>query len=77
MIEMRWLEYQVEETVVPPSYQVQYGKPFEKVTVFKKKLQYRQMMNTTVYAGMPGQDFINQHAKMGWSEWKDVPVVQE
>lgn len=40
-----------------------------------KTLQYRRKYNATVYAGMPGQDYINQTAKMVWSEWKDVPTV--
>jgi len=75
MIEMRWLVYKEEETLVPPVHSIQYGKPFEKVMSAKRKLQYRQQYNATVYAGMPGQDFINQTAKTVWSDWKDVPEV--
>lgn len=77
MIEMRWLEYEVEETMVPPAYQVQFGKAFERGIVYKTKLQYRQMINTTVYAGMPDTTFVNQTAKMAWSEWRDIPTVKE
>lgn len=74
---MRWLEYEELETIVPPSYQVQFGKKFDTAVVIKKKLQYRVMQNTTVYAGMPDQDFVNKTANMQWSPWKDVPTVKE
>lgn len=77
MFEMRWLTYKEEETLVPPTSQIQFGKSFEKVMATKRKLQYRQQYNATVYAGMPGQDFMNQTAKMVWSEWKDVPEVED
>lgn len=77
MMEMRWLEYQEEETVVPPSFQIQYGKKFDTATVIKRKLQYRVYQNTAIYAGMPDQDFINKTATMAWSPWRDVPVVTE
>jgi vancomycin resistance protein YoaR len=77
MIEMRWLRYEEEETIVPPSYQVQFGKPFEKAVVIKSKLQYRQKYNATIYAGMPDQKFMNQTAQMVWSEWRDVPEVMD
>jgi len=43
----------------------------------EKVLQYRQMMNNTIYAGMPDQNFVNQTAKMAWSEWKTVPMESE
>jgi hypothetical protein len=42
-----------------------------------KVLQYRHMVNTTVYAGMPSQDIVNQTATMAWSPWKDVPMESE
>jgi hypothetical protein len=77
MMEMRWLTYKEEETLVPPTYQIQFGKKFDTAMVVKRKLQYRQQYNATVYAGMPGQDHINQTAKMVWSEWKDVPEVED
>ena len=77
MMEVRWLEYQEEETVVPPSFQIQYGKKFDTAKVIKRKLQYRVYQNTAIYAGMPDQDFINKTAKMAWSPWVDVPVVTE
>lgn len=76
-MEMRWLEYEEQETIVPPSYQVQFGKKFDTAVVIKKKLQYRVMQNTTVYAGMPDQDFVNKTANMQWSPWQDVPTVKE
>jgi hypothetical protein len=77
MMEMRWLEYQEEEAVVPPTADIQYGKPFDRVMVTKQKLQYRQKYNATVYAGMPDQDFMNRTATYQWSEWKDVPVHKQ
>ena len=77
MMEMRWLTYKEEETLVPPSYQIQFGKKFDTAIVVKRKLQYRQQYNATVYAGMPGQDLMNQTAKMVWSEWKDIPEVED
>ena len=73
MIEMRWLTYKEEETLVPPTSQIQFGKPFEKVMTTKRKLQYRQQYNATVYAGVPGPGL----AKIVWSEWKDVPEVTD
>jgi hypothetical protein len=77
MMEMRWLTYKEEETLVPPTYQIQFGRKFDTAIVVKRKLQYRQQYNATVYAGMPSQDFVNQTAKMVWSEWKDVPEVED
>jgi len=66
MIEMRWLtrdsDLDISEDHIPC-----YAK--------ERVLQYRQMYNTAVYAGMPGQDFMDRTAKMAWSEWKDVPEV--
>ena len=75
MIEMRWLAYDEEEVVVPPTYQIQFGKPFDKVMTTKKKLQYRQKIDTTVRAGMWDAAGIAQTANMQWSEWRDVPEV--
>jgi hypothetical protein len=77
MIEMRWLTYEEEETLVPPVNSIQYGKPFQKVMSSRRKLQYRQQYNATVYAGMPSEDFKNQTAKIVWSDWKDVPEVRD
>lgn len=75
MMEMRWLAYDEEETIVPPTYQIQFGKPFEKVMVTKKKLQYRQKVDVAVRAGM-GWDAnsLAQTANIQWSEWIDVPT---
>ena len=77
MIEMRWLAYDEEEVVVPPTYQIQFGKPFDKVMTTKKKLQYRQKIDTTVRAaaaGMWDAKSIAETANMQWSEWIDVPT---
>jgi hypothetical protein len=40
------------------------------------KLQFRQMYNTTVYAGMPTEMQKLETAKFEWSEWMDVPIVK-
>jgi len=77
MIEMRWLTWEEEETLVPPVNSIQFGKPYDKVMVTKRTLQYRQQYNATVYAGMPGKDFMNRTAKTVWSEWQDVPEVAD
>lgn len=63
---------------MPPLSEIQFGgPPFPKRMVEKRKLQFRKFVNTTVYAGMPGQDFVNRTAVMQWSEWADVPEVTE
>lgn len=41
----------------------------------EKVLQYRQMVDTTVYAG--NGPFPDSAKKMQWSEWKDVPLESE
>lgn len=40
-------------------------------------LQYRQMVDTTVYAQDPGGYVFPPQSKMQWSAWKDVPEVKE
>ena len=78
MMEMRWLEYQVEETIVPPTHEISYGAPFEKRMVTKRKLQYRQKIDVTVRAGGAGtwdNESLARTANMQWSEWRDVPEV--
>ena len=44
--------------------------------VGEKKLQYRQMIDTTVYSGspFPGTSFTSN---LQWSEWRDVPLESE
>ena len=76
MIDMRWLTWEEEENIIPPVSQIQFGKPFDKRMVTKRKLQYRQMVDTTVRAaaaGMWDANSLAQTAKMEWSPWKDVP----
>jgi len=75
-LELRWLEYEEEETIVPPVHDIKFGEPFQKGMVTKRKLQYRAYQNVAVYAGMPDQDFVNKTAKMQWSSWTDIPVVK-
>ena len=75
MMEMRWLVWEEEEYIVPPTHDIQFGKPFDKHMVTKRKLQYRQKVDTTVRAGMWDAAGIAQTANMQWSEWRDVPEV--
>ena len=42
-----------------------------------KVLQYRNMVNTTVYAGMPTMEEKMRTANLQWSPWKDVPMESE
>lgn len=77
MMEMRWLVWEEEETVVPPVSAIQYGKPFERTKVTKRKLQYRQQYDSTVYAQDPGGFIFPMQRNMQWSNWKDVPEVKE
>lgn len=74
---MRWLEYEEEETIVPSVKEIQFGKPFEKAMVTKRKLQYRQMVDVTIRAGLQGQEYMAKTANYQWSKWQDVPVVKE
>lgn len=72
---MRWLEYEEEEYIIPPNHEIQYGKPFDKGRVTKRKLQYRQKIDTTIRAGMWDAAGIAQTANYEWSAWQDVPTV--
>jgi hypothetical protein len=42
-----------------------------------KVLQYRNMVNTTVYAGVPTIEEKMRTANLQWSPWKDVPMESE
>ena len=42
-----------------------------------KVLQYRQKVNTTVYAGTPTLEEKMRTANLQWSPWKDVPMESE
>lgn len=75
MMEMRWLVWEEKEYIVPPTHDIQFGKPFDKHMVTKRKLQYRQKVDTTVRAGMWDAAGIAQTANMQWSEWRDIPEV--
>jgi hypothetical protein len=77
IMEMRWLEWQEEEVIMPPPELIQYGKKIEPTLVTKRKLQYRRFVNSTVYAGIPSTEFTMQTAKMEWTDWVDVPTVTE
>ena len=81
MIEMRWIVEEREQSI-PPADLMNYpiGKPYP-VNIFQtKKLQYRQMIDTTVRAGGAGtwdNASIARTANMQWPEWRDVPEVVE
>ena len=77
MMEMRWLEYQEEETEYLSPREIQFGKPAEKFLVTKQKLQYRQKFDATIRAGMWDNDSTTQTANYQWSDWQDVPVHKE
>ena len=80
MIEMRWLTREEEETIIPPVHNIQYGMPFDKHIVTKRKLQYRQQIDTTVRAGGAGTwdtASLARTANWQWSEWRDVPEVTD
>jgi len=42
-----------------------------------KVLQYRNMVNTTVYAGIPTMEEKMRTANLQWSPWKEVPMESE
>jgi len=75
MIEMRWLTWQEEEVAWPPAELIQFGRKYGTKSVTKRKLQYRQMVDTAVYAGL--DPFSDSAKNMQWSEWRDVPLVAE
>ena len=77
MIEMRWLTWEEEKVIMPDPMLIQYGKKYEPTRVTMRKLQYRQMIDTTIRAGMWDNTSIAQTAKMAWSEWRDVPEVPD
>lgn len=80
MMEMRWLEYQEEEAIIPPVHEIQFGKPYERGMVTKQKLQYRQKVDVTVRAaaaGMWDNESLAKTANYQWSEWQDVPVYKQ
>ena len=72
-MELRWLTWQEEEPIVPKD--IQYGRPFDTHMVTKRKLQYRQKVDTTIRAGMWDDKEIAQTANYQWSEWRDVPEI--
>jgi hypothetical protein len=41
----------------------------------EKRLQYRQKIDVTVYAGLG--PFPDSAKNMQWSEWRNVPLVAE
>ena len=73
MIEMRWLVYEDEELIPNDVYGMWVGKPVTTKTVLKKKLQYRQQYDPTIYAGL--NPFPAMQSNKVWSEWRDVPEV--
>lgn len=75
MIEMRWLTWEEEKVIHPDPMLIQYGRKYEPTRITMRKLQYRQMIDTAVYAGLG--PFPDGAKKMAWSEWRDVPEVPD
>lgn len=65
MIQMRWLERGIDFRI-----------PFSPITYTDKEvvLQYRQQIDSTVYAGFPP---ISNASGLTWSNWIDVPTVNK
>ena len=65
MIQMRWLEREIKFRI-----------PFSTITYTDKELvlQYRQQIDSTVYAGFPP---TGNASGLTWSNWIDVPTVNE
>lgn len=74
MIQMRWLTYEEEEPGVSNAYGMWFGKPITANKVKKRVLQYRQQIDTTVYAGMG--PFPTAFKNVQWTEWADVPEFE-
>lgn len=45
-----------------------------KKTLLKTVLEYRQKIDKNIYAGFPANNVSTQ---LEWSEWKEVPTVEE
>jgi len=71
MIEMRWLTWVEELVAVPSGDLIQSGRANEVTLGTHRKLQYRQLVDTTVRAGL----LNNAPPTLQWSEWKDVPEI--
>lgn len=74
MIQMRWLVYEEEETPSTGVYGFWLGKSVTTTKVKKKVLQYRQQLDTTVYAGMG--PFPTAFKNVQWTDWIDVPEFE-
>lgn len=62
MIELRWKE-------ILSKVEYNGSRP-----IVKTVLQYRQKVDKTIYAGFPPP---NSNANLEWSDWRDVPTIQE
>jgi hypothetical protein len=69
MIQLRWLERPTDRTI-----QNDWG---HSQTVRERVLQYRQELDRIVYSGAPGDTRNVQNREIFWTEWRDVPVVDE
>jgi len=67
MIEMRWLEWTESVPMGKNTYNVKQH----------RKLQYRQLEDITVRAGMPTPEQVQATANYQWSRWTDVPSVMK
>lgn len=75
MIEMRWLVRTEDEPISTGVYGWAAGKTVLTQKVVKRVLQYRQKVDTNIYAGL--NVFGAIAPKMQWSDWTDVREVME
>lgn len=73
MIEMRWLTRTEDEPISTGVYGWAAGKTVLTQKVVKRVLQYRQKIDTNVYAGLGIFGTIAPNKQ--WSEWVDVKEV--
>lgn len=66
MIQLRWLTRPCK---------VKYPDGIERTSTVETVLQYRQYVDKATYAGT--SPFPNVLKRMDWTDWQDVPRVQE
>lgn len=66
MLELRWLTRPCKST---------WSDGVERTVYIETVLQYRVYRDTNAYAGMG--PFPESQRRMAWSDWMDVPKVQE
>jgi hypothetical protein len=59
------------------SWLLSFGHSIGQFRLGEQVLQYREYVDTTVYAQDPGGYVFPPQSKMEWSYWKDVPIVED